>query len=456
VKSRDELKQVAIGVFEAGLRAVDPVEAVRRHVWLRSDGALVIDGPGVGSSTSTLGPGADFERVVVVGAGKASARMCQAVEAILGDRVEGGLVVVKSGHAVPTERVEVVEASHPVPDERGLVAARRIAEVAREADAATLVVVLVSGGGSALLALPAEGISLDEKREVTDLMLAAGADISELNTVRKHLSAIKGGWLARLASPARVISLVLSDVVGDRLEVIASGPTAPDATTFADAEAVLLRRCGGRPRLVPAAVWSRLERGRRGELEETPKPGDECFDGVLNVVIGSNAAALAACCADARARGLDPLLLSSTVEGEAREVARVLAAMAGECRRSGSPARPPACLVSGGETTVTVRGPGRGGRNQELALGAALAIRGLEGVAILAAGTDGTDGPTDAAGAIAFGDTLARARDLGLDPRAHLDANDSYRFFDALGDLLRTGPTGTNVMDIHLVLVDEA
>lgn len=454
MRSREELKRDARAVLEAGLAAVDPAEAVRRHLNLQGR-VLTVDGPGGTAQTFALGR--DVTRVIVVGAGKAGGRMCQAVEAVLGDRIEGGLVVTKTGHAVRTERVEVVESSHPVPDERGLRAARRIADAVRHADAATLVIVLISGGGSALLPLPADGISLDEKRAVTELLLAAGADIGEANAVRKHLSGLKGGWLARLAAPAAAVALVMSDVIGDRLDVIASGPTAPDPSTFADAEAVLHRRCGGQPGRVPASVWARLERGRRGEIPETPKPGDACFDRVLNVVVGSNAAALDACVREARARGLRPLLLTSTVEGEACEIAKVYAALARECRRSGSPAAPPACLVAGGEPTVTIRGAGRGGRSQALALAAAPALRDLGGgVVLLAAGTDGTDGPTDAAGAFAFADTVDRARALGLDPADHLDRDDAYPFFDALGDLLRTGPTGTNVMDIHLVIVDEA
>ena len=495
MRSMEELRRAALDIFKAGVEAVDPAVAIERHLTLR-DGALagvrppadeglrpyapvgrdplmpcvrldsksnaalaqarlavtLDDGEVVEYGLGT--PGSSVERVLVVGAGKASARMCQAVEGVLGEWVDGGLVVVKTGHTVPTARVEVVEAAHPVPDARGLEAAERIVELVQGADESTLIVVLISGGGSALLPLPAEGITLEEKQRVTDLLLSVGADIGEMNTVRKHLSAVKGGWLARRAAPAAVLTLILSDVVGDRLDVIASGPTVPDRSSFADAIEVLRRH--GVFDQVPPSVRQRFEAGARGELEETPKAGDPCFARCRHVLVGTNAAALEACCRAAEQQGFTPLLLSSVIEGESREIARMHAAIARECRRSGSPVAPPCCVVSGGETTVTIKGSGKGGRNQELALASAFDLDGLDGVALLSAGTDGTDGPTDATGAIAFGDTLARARAAGLDARRHLEDNDAYPFFDALGDLIKTGPTGTNVMDVHLVLVGEA
>lgn len=442
---RQQLQYEALRIFRAGLAAVDPVAAVRRHLSRRGSDVVIT---AVGGAEHRLSP----RRVVVVGAGKASALMCQALEAELGDLVAGGLVVVKTGHAAPTGRVEVVEAAHPVPDERGMAGARRVMEMVAAQDEETLVLALISGGGSALLPLPAAGITLAEKQLVTDLLLAAGADIGEMNAVRKHISAVKGGGLARAASPARVVSLILSDVVGDRLDVIASGPTVPDPSTFQDAYLVLERR--GLLAQVPRSVRERIVAGGRGEIPETPKPGDPVFVGGLDVLVGTNLAALTACCAAAEQGGWTTLMLSSQIEGETREVARMHAAIAREIRRSGHPVAPPACIVSGGETTVTIRGDGLGGRNQEFALAAAHDLDGEVGMAILSAGTDGTDGPTDATGAIAFGDTLERARAAGLDAWGALRRNDSYNFFNPLGDLIVTGPTKTNVMDLHLVLVD--
>ncbi len=441
------LKTEALAIFRAGLDAVDPGAAVRACVERRGD-TLTVRAPAGPASSYDL---AGFESVVVVGAGKATAAMAAAVEGLLGERIDRGAIVVKTGHALPLDRIEVTEAAHPIPDRAGRAGAARIAEILEEAGPTTLVISLISGGGSALLPLPAEGITLDEKQRVTDLLLAAGAEIGEINAVRKHISAIKGGQLARRAFPATVVNLMLSDVVGDRVDVIASGPAVPDASTYADAHAVLVRHhLAGR---VQGNVLDHLERGVAGEIAENPAAGDPVFARCFNAVIAGNRVALHACAAAARARGWRTTLLSSTVEGETREVARVHAAIAREVRASGNPIAPPACIVSGGETTVTVSGRGRGGRNQEFALAAALDLDGLEGVAVFSAGTDGTDGPTDAAGGIAFGDTVARIRAGNRSARAHLDDNDAYPILDALGDLVRTGPTGTNVMDVHLILV---
>ena len=308
---------------------------------------------------------------------------------------------------------------------------------------------VISGGGSALLTLPWPGLDLGDLQNTTDLLLRAGATIVELNAVRKHLSQIKGGGLARLAGGARVASLILSDVVGDPLDVIASGPTVPDPTTFADAMTVL-DRYGLRDR-VPRAIRRHLESGLRGQLPDTPKEGADLFSRVHNVIVGSNRLAAEAAVREAQTRGLNAWLLSTFVEGEAREVAQVAAALAKELVNYDRPVPRPACLVWGGETTVTVRGQGKGGRNQELALAAALSMQDLPGVLLVALGTDGTDGPTDAAGAVSTGETVSRAAALGLDPFAYLADNDAYPFFDALGDLIRTGPTGTNVNDLLLL-----
>jgi hydroxypyruvate reductase len=393
---------------------------------------------------------ARFRRVVVVGGGKASGTMALAVEEVLGDRVSAGLVAVKEATTGAPRRIRVVEAGHPIPDERGRAAAEEIRRLAATAGADGLVLGLVSGGGSALLPAPVAGVTLAEKQAVTRLLLDAGATINELNAVRKHLSALKGGQLARAAAPAPVVALLLSDVLGDPLDVIASGPTAPDPTTFADALAVL----GGfalRDR-IPVSVRHHLEAGAAGVVAETPKPGDPLFARVTNCVIGNSGLVTEAALREASRLGFPPLLLTGQLQGEAREVARVFAAILAESARSGRPVGRPACLLATGETTVTVRGPGKGGRCQEFALALAPALAALPGIVVLAAGTDGSDGPTDAAGALVDWTTLERARARGLDPRGALAANDAYRFFAGLGDLVVTGPTGTNLLDLYVAL----
>jgi len=435
-------RQALASILDAGLRAADPAAAVRNALRVR-DGALT-----AGGASWPLG---GFRRIFVLGAGKASAVMAAEVEAILAERVSGGVVCVKYGHAVPLKRLSVREAGHPVPDESGLAAAREIAGLAAAAQEGDLVVCCLSGGASALLPLPASGLTLADKQQMTRLLLSAGAGIDEINAVRKHLSDIKGGRLARLVAPATLLTLVLSDVVGDDLSVIASGPTTPDPTTFADCLAILERR-----RLLdraPASVQRRLRDGAAGRAPETPKPGDPAFARVHNTLVGSNALAIAACRARAEALGYRAMILSTTIQGETRDVARMHGAIAREVIASGSPLAAPCCILSGGETTITLRGQGKGGRNQEFALAFAIEVDGLAKAHCLSAGTDGTDGPTDAAGAFADGDTCSRARRLGLDPDAFLDNNDSYAFFSALGDLLVTGPTRTNVMDIRAVIL---
>jgi hydroxypyruvate reductase len=430
MKTEKTLRRHAQSIFRAALAAAHPAAAVERA--LRKL------------------PTSRYRRIYVVGAGKASAAMASAAEGVLRGRIAGGIINTKDGHLAPVRRVALNEAGHPIPDERGIAGAAAMADLLGAADSQDLVLCLFSGGGSALLPRPAEGITLQEKQETTRLLLACGADIRELNTLRKHLSVIKGGHLARLAAPAAVVSLILSDVVGDPLDVISSGPTVPDPTTFGDALAVLAKY--GLTARVPRAVLDRLERGARGDLPDTPKPGDPCFRRVSNIVVGSNALAVDAAARQARALGYRALVLSTTIEGETRDVARMHAAILREIRSSGRPARPPACVISGGETTVTLRGEGLGGRNQEFALAAAIDLEGLPGVLAFSAGTDGTDGPTDAAGAMADGATLARAAALGLDVRDALARNDSYHFFEPLRDLVMTGPTGTNVMDVRLML----
>lgn len=390
------------------------------------------------TSFDLSGPG----RVVVLGCGKASAAMARAAEAVLEHRIAAGFVVVKDGCAAPTRRVEIAEAGHPVPDERGQAAAGRLLALAAGAGPGDLVLVLISGGGSALTPAPAPPITLVEKQAVTRMLLAGGATINELNAVRKHLSRFKGGQLARAAAPARVATLALSDVIGDPLDVIASGPTAPDPTTFADALAILERRVGLDG--VPAAVVARLQDGVGGRVEETPKPGDALFAGVSHLVVGNNALVVDAAARTAAALGFRPEVLGRELQGEAREVGPSLVQRA---RRLA----PPACLIAGGETTVTVKGRGRGGRCQELALAAALELGPGEDLVVLAAGTDGTDGPTDAAGAVVDAGTVARGGSPAL-ARAALDDNDAHPFLARAGDLLVTGPTRTNLLDLYLVI----
>jgi len=438
---RERLERIRV----AALAAVDPARAVGEL--LSAEGGLLRAG-------DALLPLRDGACVRLVAAGKAAAAMTAAAARVLGERLDRGVLVTKHGHlggrTIPAE-VRSFEAGHPVPDEAGRAGVAAMEELLAGLREGDVVVTLLSGGASALLADPAEPLSLADLGETTRLLLRSGATIGELNAVRKHLSRLKGGQLARLAAPASVVSLILSDVVGDPLDVIASGPTAPDPTTFADAWDVLERR--GLAGAIPEAVRTRLHAGVERKLPETPKPGDPLFGRVHNVVVGSNRLAALAAAREARALGYATLLLSTFVEGEAREVARVVAALARGVLAHGDPLAPPACLVLGGETTVTVRGAGRGGRNQELALAAALALEGIDGVSVMALATDGSDGPTDSSGAVVDGATAAAIRRAGVDPHAALAGNDAYPALEAGGAQLRTGPTGTNVNDLTVVLV---
>jgi hydroxypyruvate reductase len=442
--TRGELRDHARQILDAALAAADPYQAVKAALSLEGD-ILTVAGQRI-----DLG---QYQRVIAVGAGKAGAPMARALEEVLEARLKGGLVVVKDGHGGPTSTIRIVEASHPVPDQRGVEAGRQMLELLdRYAGPGTLVFCLISGGGSALLVSPAEGLDLADKQETTRLLLASGADIAEINSIRKHLSRLKGGGLARAAGGGRIISLIVSDVVGDRLDTIASGPTVPDGTTWADCREIL-GRYGIWPK-VPEPVRERIQKGLDGELADTPGPGEASLEGVVNQVVAGNRHCLAVAADRARELGYAPVILSSTIEGETYDVARVHAAMAREARATGHPAGPPCCLISGGETTVTLGdSPGQGGRNQEFALACALDLEGVEGVLAVSAGTDGTDGPTDAAGAQADGDTAARAREKGLEPRDYLARHDAYNFFQPLDDLIITGPTRTNVMDVRLMLV---
>jgi hydroxypyruvate reductase len=441
-RTEQRLRADARRIFAAGVGAVDPVTAVRRAV-VRHGDTLVVDGRAYDLRR--------YEHCYVIGAGKAGATMAQGLEQVLQKRISGGAVTVKYGHRAPVTQVAIHQAGHPVPDAAGVEGAEAIIRMAQQAGRDDLVFCLLSGGGSALVPAPCHGITLEEKQQLTSLLLACGASIDEINTIRKHVSRLKGGQLAREVAPATLITLVLSDVVGDRLDAIASGPTVPDPTTFAEcldllARYHLLER-------VPESITRHLQAGYDGAYPETPKADDPVFAQAQTVVIGNNRMALQAASTLAVTCGYAPLVLSSFVQGEAREVARLFAAIVHEVRRYGTPVAPPACILAGGETTVTLRGDGKGGRNQELALAAALDIAGLDNVVVLSGGTDGTDGPTDAAGALADGHTVARAQALGINADAVLRRCDSYSIFAALDDLLITGPTGTNVMDIYLLLV---
>lgn len=428
MKNRDEIAPASLlrELFEAALAAAEPRRALASH--------LPAPVPG---------------RTLVLGAGKASAAMARAFEALWPGPLDG-LVVTRYGHAVPCERIEIVEAAHPVPDAAGVATARRMRDRARQLKAGDQLVFLASGGGSALLTLPAAGISLEDKQQVTRALLRCGASIAEINTVRKHLSAIKGGWLAAAAAPARIVTLAISDVPGDDPAVIGSGPTVPDPTCFADARAVLAKY-----RIAPPpAVAAHLAAAR----EETPKPGDPVFARAHFELVASPQESLAAAAALAHSRGMTPVVLSDRIEGEAREVARVHAAIAlqlqaGRFRISNTVVAPPAVLLSGGETTVTIGGSGRGGRNSEFLLALGVALDGMPGVVAIACDTDGIDGTEDNAGAILYPDSLARAAALGIPAKAALADNDGYRFFAALGDLVMTGPTLTNVNDFRAILV---
>jgi glycerate 2-kinase len=431
------LRSDALRIFYSALKASDPKEAVLRHVRV-SDGVLF-----AGKRRYRLD---EFRNIYLTGAGKASARMAVAVERLLGKRIIGGLLNVKHGHVAKLRRIRLNECGHPVPDEAGVQGAQEIGNIAAKAGEDDLLICLISGGGSALLPFPAQPVTLAEKQDTTQLLLRSGANIHEINTVRKHISSIKGGQLAALAWPAQVLSLILSDVIGDDLDVIGSGPTAPDSSAFLDALAVLEKF--GLTNLVPPPVSERIRAGVAGEIPETPKS----LERVQNLIVGSNQLALDAAAGAARGLGYRPLILSSFIEGETRDVAKVHAAIAKEVLSSGRPVKRPACVISGGETTVTIKGNGLGGRNQEFALAAAMDIAAISGVLMLSGGTDGSDGPTNAAGALCDGTTIARAEKLGLNAADFLARNDSYHFFEPLGDLIRTGPTGTNVMDVRLAL----
>ncbi|MHC1724800.1 MAG: glycerate kinase [Syntrophobacteraceae bacterium] len=439
-----ETKQTLEKIFAAGLEAVDPQEAVKRYVRLAGNWLEI------GECSYPLDP---FDRIIVTGFGKATAPMAGALEDILGDRLSEGWITVKYGHGVPLRKVRIMEAGHPVPDEAGLKATRFILDQLERCTEKDLVICAFSGGGSALSPAPRAPLGLGEKQKTTQLLLECGATIFEINSLRKHLSACKGGQLAKVAYPATVVSLFLSDVVGDPLDVIASGPTVPDPSTFSGCLEIVHRY--NLSERLPQEVYELLQQGEKGAVAETPKPGDNAFRKVRNIVIGSNRASLLAAAGKAKQLGFNTLILSSFIQGEAGDVAEVLTAIGKEIVSSGNPVSPPACILAGGETTVTIRGKGKGGRNQQLALAAAISLEDWPQIALLSAGTDGSDGPTDAAGAFADGSTCRNAVQKGMVPQNHLSNNDSYHLFKALDDLLITGPTRTNVMDVICLLVKQ-
>jgi glycerate 2-kinase len=438
----EKMRREAETIFSTGLKAVDPAAAVQRAL-KRDRNHLFIKDRRVDL--------AGLRHLYIVGAGKASAPMAKAAEEVLADRITDGVICTQYGHGTSLTRIRIMEAGHPVPDENGRRGAEEILSLASAATEKDLLLCLISGGGSALTPLPSPGLTLKDKQLTTRVLLACGASIHEVNTLRKHLSGIKGGHLAQAAHPAPIITLLLSDVVGDDPDVIASGPTVADRSSFSDCMAIM-KKHDIIDRL-PVAVTAHFEAGVTGKIPETPKPGDACFEKSHTFIVGSNMDALLAAKGAAESFGYKTLVLSSMIEGETREAARVHAAIAKEILKSGNPITRPACLLSGGETIVTIHGKGRGGRNQEFALAAAMEIAGRENIVVLSAGTDGTDGPTDAAGAIADSHTVFRSEALDLIPRHHLFNNDAYPFFEKIHDLIITGPTHTNVMDLRIILV---
>jgi glycerate 2-kinase len=441
--------QQIIDVLEAALQAVDPATTVAENMRLTGDRLTV------GEKSYDL---KHFQRVLLVGAGKAGAPMASAAGEILGERLHAGVVIVKQGYASKSdrdagachmERINILEASHPLPDMRGVEATQSILKLVQEAGQTDLVVCLISGGGSALLTAPVQGVTLQDLQTLTDQLLACGATINEINALRKHLDQVKGGKLARVAAPATLVTLVLSDVVGDPLDVIASGPTVPDTTTFEEAWQVLKRY--NLLEKAPSGIVKALQKGRQGILRENPQPEEDLFRNNQTVIIASNQRAAQAAVGKAQKKGFNALLLTTFLQGEAHLAGRTLAAVARQIAAHNQPLARPACVVVGGETTVVLQGDGLGGRNLELALGAVRELADLEKVALISLATDGGDGPTDAAGAVVTGDTLQQALQRGLLPEDFLARNDSYHFFAPLGSLLRPGPTQTNVNDLAFV-----
>ncbi len=437
-----KMRKDAEKIFHAGLAAVDPEAAIKKHCRIDKNNLII------GNNSFGL---ALFENIFVTGAGKAGAPMAAAIEDILGNKITEGLINVKYGHLCKTSKIKLIEAGHPIPDQNGQDGANGIMEINRRASSNDLVICLISGGGSALLPLPGDGLTLKDKQDTIQTLLDCGAPIHEVNAIRKHISMIKGGRLAEAAFPAPVMTMMLSDVVGDDLDVIASGPTVPDPSTFQDCLNIIKKY--ELFEHLPPSVTALIKAGTEGKIKETPKKDSPVFTKTGNIIIGSNMDAMRAAERKAMEIGYNTLVLSSMIQGETRHVACVHTAIAKEIRKTGMPLSPPACILSGGETTVTIKSNGKGGRNQEFALAAAIDIADENNILVLSGGTDGTDGPTDAAGGYADTDTLKRALALKIDPVQFLNNNDSYHFLEKTGDLLITGPTNTNVMDLRIMLV---
>jgi len=451
--------QRAARIMAAAIQSVEPGAAVAQYMRLEDERLIISE------QVYNLNK---YRRIFLIGAGKAGAPMAGTAAEILGRRLNESIIIVKEGHTgsyilhdvdygktinahAPehTVVIRILEAGHPLPDERGVIGAQQIEDLLSGTQPDDLVICLISGGGSALLVSPSPGITLDDMQELTTYLLACGANINEINTLRKHLDRVKGGGLAGMAAPAAVATLILSDVIGDPLDVIASGPTVPDPSTYEQAYQILEKYdLLGR---VPRSITTHLKKGQRGELPETPKPGDPLFERVQNVIIGSNIQAARAAVNQAQKEGLHTLLLTTWLQGEARQAGRFLAAVGHQINADNQPVVRPACVVVGGETTVTIKGDGLGGRNQEMALGAVSGFDGLPDSALITLATDGGDGPTDAAGAVVTGETQYQAHQMGFSPDDFLARNDSYNFFEPLGDLLKPGPTHTNVNDLALL-----
>jgi glycerate 2-kinase len=435
-------RTLALASLEHGLRAADPKRLLEARLLLKKSTLHINE------YTFNL---QNFRNIYVIGGGKATGAMAEAIEEKLGNYITKGIVNVPHGYKQKTRTIRLQGANHPIPDNAGTTGTRQMLTIAEQAGKDDLIICLLSGGGSSLMPLPRNGIPLKDKQELTSALLKSGSTINEVNTVRKHISDFKGGWLAKKAYPATILNIILSDVVGDKLASIASGPAVPDPTTFVEARKVLEKH--GLWKNAPSSIREVLVQGEKGLIAETPKAGDMAFEAVYNVIVGNNRSASLAACGYLKSESVNTLLLTTSLEGEAREVGTMLASCSRGILASVNPVLKPAGVIAGGETTVTVTGKGVGGRNQELALAAVSKLSGFDGVALASLSTDGVDGPTDAAGAIVDGETLAQATKLGLDPEECLRENDSYRFFSKLGDLIVTGSTGTNVNDISVIII---
>jgi glycerate 2-kinase len=437
------LKNFARSIFDSAVESVLPENLIRNCIKLINNELTILN------KKFYL---EEYKNIFVIGGGKASGLMALALESILGDRIKKGVVTVKDHPIRKCRFINIIKASHPIPDEKSLYAAVEIEAIAKEAGEEDLVIALISGGASALVSSPVPPITLKNKRVVTNILLKSGANIHEINTIRKHLSGIKGGQLAKKVFPSTLITLFISDVVGDDLSFISSGPTVPDMTSFQDCMNIIEKY--NLIDKLPLRVIEHLQEGINGIISETPKPGDPAFIKTHNLLIGNNQLAAKEASKKAKSIGLNPLILTTQMQGEAKEAAKFLVSVAKEVKKNDQPIKKPACIISAGETTVTVSGKGKGGRNQELALSAAIELDGGNGITFLSAGTDGIDGFTDAAGAIVDGETVSRGKDLKLSALQYLRNNDSYNFFSPLDDLVIIGQTFTNVMDLQVIIVE--